>query len=39
MDMTKGREWVFGINGENRYVYPVWEDIDAACIKELLNKT
>lgn len=38
MDMTKGREWVFGINGENRYVYPVWEDIDAAYVKELLDK-
>lgn len=38
MDMTKGREWVYGINGENRYVYPVWEDIDAAYVKELLDK-
>lgn len=38
MDMTKGREWVYGINGENRYVYPVWEDIDVAYVKELLDK-
>ena len=38
MDMTEGKEWVYGINGENRYSYPVWEEIDAEYVKKLLDK-
>lgn len=38
MDMTEGKKWAYGINGENRYSYPVWEEIDAEYVKELLDK-
>ena len=37
MDMTNGREWVCGINGEKCYAYPVYEDIDAEYVKGLID--